>query len=218
MQRYGQHLRYLRKFNESKRFLEKSIRIQDTQFARHHLALTLIKLVLKSDSNTNKVTVICQRTISKKASKSKPNSIWGSTISISSPKSVQRFPNHPLLKEAVVHLEKALKMNEDFDKARYDLGLTYRYLDDNKEALKCFSRITSAIWGKSSEYKVIVKNAYEQQGVSNWQKWRQMVKKRNLKRMVNDFFGSPWKWHLWSLKHCLILSKQMPLYQHLKNC
>lgn len=165
LQRYGQHLRYVQKFSESKRCLEKSISIQDTQFARHHLALTLIKLVLKSDSNTNKVAGIYQRTISKKTSKSEPNFFWGSKISISSPKTVKRFPNHPLLKEAVVHLEKALKMNEDFDKARYDLGLTYRYLDEHKEALKCFSRITSARWGKSSEYKVLIINAYEQQGI-----------------------------------------------------
>lgn len=165
LQRYGQHLRYIRKFNESKEILEKSISIQDTQFARHHLALTLTKLVLKGDSNGYKVTETYQSTILKKAPKSELNFFWGSKLSISSPKTVQRFPNNPLLKEAVDHLEKALKMNEDFDKARYDLGLTYRYLDEHKEALKCFSRITSARWGKSSEYKVIIINAYEQQGI-----------------------------------------------------
>lgn len=184
LQRYGQHLRYIQKFNESKEILEKSISIQDTHFARHHLALTLLKLVLKSDSNGYKVTETYQSTTSKKAPSSELNFFWGSKLSIPSPKIVKRFPNNPLLKEAVSHLERALQMNEDFDKARYDLGLMYRYLDKHKDALKCFSRITSARWGnhwtiKPSLSMLMNNKVY---AVSNWQKSRQMTKKkRNLK-------------------------------------
>lgn len=209
LQRYGQHLRYLRKFNESKRFLEKSISIQDTQFARHHLALTLIKLVLKSDSNTNKVTGIYQRTISKKPSKSEPNSFWGSKMSISSPKKVQRFPNHAFLKEAVVHLKKALNMNEDFDKARYDLGLTYRYLGENKEALKCFSRITSARWGKSSEYKVIIINAYEQQGICSLELAEMATNEKEKTELKTNGQRLLWK----SLEVASLVIKTLPYFK-----
>lgn len=209
LQRYGQHLRYLRKFNESKRFLEKSISIQDTQFARHHLALTLIKLVLKSDSNTNKVTGIYQRTISKNPSKSEPNSFWGSKMSISSPKKVQRFPNHAFLKEAVVHLKKALDMNEDFDKARYDLGLTYRYLGENKEALKCFSRITSARWGKSSEYKVIIINAYEQQGICSLELAEMATNEKEKTELKTNGQRLLWK----SLEVASLVIKTLPYFK-----
>jgi hypothetical protein len=70
-----------------------------------------------------------------------------------SPKSVCVSPNHPLLLEAVEHLKVALKMDADFDVARYELGLIYRMLDQTKEALDCFSVITSGNCGKPSEYK-----------------------------------------------------------------
>lgn len=76
-------------------------------------------------------------------------------------KKVQCFFNYVFLKEVVVYLKKVLNMNEDFDKVRYDLGLMYCYLGENKEVFKCFLRIIFVRWGKLLEYKVIIINVYE---------------------------------------------------------
>ncbi|XP_062600845.1 uncharacterized protein LOC134262469 [Saccostrea cucullata] len=82
-----------------------------------------------------------------------------------SPMSVCHSPDNPLLIEAVSHLEKALEMDRDFNVARYELGLIYRMLDRTKDALDCFSFITSRNCGKPSEYKMTLINAFEQQGI-----------------------------------------------------
>ncbi|XP_061196280.1 uncharacterized protein LOC133204545 [Saccostrea echinata] len=81
-----------------------------------------------------------------------------------SPNSVCHSPGNPLLIKAVEHLEKALEMDKDFNVARYELGLIYRMLDKTKDAMNCFSFITSDNCGKPSEYKMTLINAFEQQG------------------------------------------------------
>jgi hypothetical protein len=53
LQRYGQHLRYFRRLEHSKDILQKSIQINDTVCARHHLALTLQKIALESRKTGN---------------------------------------------------------------------------------------------------------------------------------------------------------------------
>lgn len=45
LQEYGAYLRYTRDLVKSREMLERSIQLRDTTFARHHLALTLKKLV-----------------------------------------------------------------------------------------------------------------------------------------------------------------------------
>ena len=174
LQRWGQHLRYLKKYYESKKILEKSLHILDTPFARHHIALTLRMMVLRNDQtfdsgkDTRKHEISHPFNPHEIASKNLqiPNrSQHGLKNAIVSPKKVSYYPQNSKLNEAVDHLKKALELNENFDKARYDLGLTYRYLKRHKEAIDCFSKITSARWGRSSEYKVLIIYAYEQQGI-----------------------------------------------------
>lgn len=55
-----------------------------------------------------------------------------------SPRSVCVSPENPLLLQAVVHLQKAIEMCQEFDGARYELGLLYRMLNKPDEALGCF--------------------------------------------------------------------------------
>ena len=174
LQRWGQHLRYLKKYYESKKILEKSLHILDTPFARHHIALTLRMMVLRNDQtfdsgkDTRKHEIshpFNPREIASKNLQIPNRSQHGLKNAIISPKKVSYYPQNSKLNEAVDHLKKALELKENFDKARYDLGLTYRYLKRHKEAIDCFSKITSARWGRSSDYKMLIINAYEQQGI-----------------------------------------------------
>lgn len=80
-----------------------------------------------------------------------------------SPKSVCVSPHHPLLLQAMNHLQKAVEMSKEYDGTRFDLGLIYRMLDRPDDALKCFSFITSSNCGNPSKYPMYVINAYEQQ-------------------------------------------------------
>lgn len=53
LQEYGAHLRYIGDLEKSKEMLERSIQLRDTTFARHHLALTLRKMVEKATPKPN---------------------------------------------------------------------------------------------------------------------------------------------------------------------
>lgn len=53
LQEYGAYLRYTRDLEKSKEMLERSIKLRDTPFARHHLALTLRKMVESATPKPN---------------------------------------------------------------------------------------------------------------------------------------------------------------------
>lgn len=248
LEKYGSHLRYTQNLEESKRMLEGAIHLRDTAFSRHHLALTLKKMVEvanrsqkyrknlqhsfsldkryqledhsydsgisslsqelaslsfateqngnnwkshedkqhKSNLNANQCIyqrfkstgLVTQHEISLRTdNRTKPegtrnqnqsNAICEKQSFISlkkSPRSVCVSPENPLLLQAVVHLKKAIEMCQEFDGARYELGLLYRMLNKPDEALECFSFLTSNNCGKPSDYPMILINAYEQQAI-----------------------------------------------------
>lgn len=70
-----------------------------------------------------------------------------------------------MLLQAVVHLRKAIEICQEFDGARYELGLLYPMLNKPDEALGCFSFIPSNNCGKSYDYPMTLINAYEQQAI-----------------------------------------------------
>lgn len=47
IQEYGRYLRHTHNLEKSKEMLEKAVQLNDTTFSRHHLALTLKKMVGK---------------------------------------------------------------------------------------------------------------------------------------------------------------------------
>jgi hypothetical protein len=246
LQRYGQHLRYFGKLEQSKKILQKSIQLNDTVFVRHHLALTLRAMALESlktgkplstciflttesnsetcqlsnsvrsenrdergeqtqwprgqlvsrahdtkmyqtegeslnssrdvdnqdrlPSNSISTQNVPQQTRHRQRNPNRgherQHSVQKRTITwIKSPKVISYLPGNQLLEEAVSHLKEALKMNTEFDTGRYELGLIYRHLKQQRDAIDCFSMITCNRAGKTSEYKILVINAYEQQAI-----------------------------------------------------
>lgn len=49
LQHYGRHLRYTQNLDQSKDMLERAMQLKETLFSRHHLALTLKKMVEKAN-------------------------------------------------------------------------------------------------------------------------------------------------------------------------
>lgn len=49
LEQYGRHLRYTQDLDQSKNMLERAMQLKETVFSRHHLALTLKKIVEKAN-------------------------------------------------------------------------------------------------------------------------------------------------------------------------
>ena len=110
-----------------------------------------------------------------------------------SPRYICKSPHNPLLQEAVNHLKKAVEMRMNFDVARYDLGLIYRMLDQPKEALNWFTRITSNNCGKPTEYPITLINAYEQQAICNLEIEETEPSSERKKALTLNARASMWK-------------------------
>ncbi|XP_052716890.1 uncharacterized protein LOC128189358 [Crassostrea angulata] len=168
LQEYGIHLRYIEKMEESTEMLKKAIQLRDTNFARHHLALTLQKTMESVMFMSSMPEAAVSLDVEQTEIESKSDATDLKLIFISnrkSPRSVCVSRDNPLLLQAVEHLQKAIEMSQGFDVARYDLGLIYRMLDKPDDALRSFSFITSNNCGKPSEYPMSLINAYEQQAI-----------------------------------------------------
>lgn len=274
LQSYGQQLRYSWDLEKSKEMLERAISIKDMPFSRHHLAVTLKKIVEKNISTKRKCrknldhsfsvddrqghqkqaeydsgvysmeSQLSSLSLGEHGSSPSTDGRWrrGNTSSYQksrhasqrlsgpventpsrysyqrqrnipflrsqsdsefqkrsfsamrkSPKSVCVSLDHPLLLEAVEHLKIALKMDDDFNVARYELGLIYRMLDQTNEALVCFSRISSGNCGKLSEYKMTLINAYEQQGLCKLEMKSKETDPTKQRKLEFDAQQSMWK-------------------------
>lgn len=127
-------------------------------------------------------------------------------IGMKSPKKIPYLPGNELLKEAVSHLQKALKMNNEFDTGRYELGLMFRYLELQRKAIDCFAMITCNRTGQTSEYTILVINAYEQQAICKME-LADMETDADLKRKLkNDGKQLLWK----SLEVASLVIKSIP--------
>lgn len=91
LEKYGSHPRYTQNLKESKRMLERAIDLRDTAFSRHHLALTLKKMVEVANRNQKYRQKLQNSVFLVRRYQSKDHS-YDSGIS-SLPKSSLRFPS-----------------------------------------------------------------------------------------------------------------------------
>lgn len=97
-------------------------------------------------------------------------------------------------------------MNNEFDTGRYELGLMFRYLELQRKAIDCFAMITCNRTGQTSEYTILVINAYEQQAICKME-LADMETDADLKRKLkNDGKQLLWK----SLEVASLVIKSIP--------
>ena len=169
LQLYGTHLRYNNQLQKSREVFQRVLGLRDENISRHHLALTLKRMVEKTRRKVpHPLSVYFGN--QRKDNQHQPGSLslnHNFKAKIKSPRYVCISPDDQLLLEAVEHLKKSIEMCAVFNTARYDLGLIYRMLDKPDEALKYFAYITSSNCGKMNDHKYPMQlvNAYEQQAI-----------------------------------------------------
>ena len=169
LQLYGSHLRYNNQLQKSREVFQRVLVLRDENISRHHLALTLKKMVEKTRRNVqDSFSYDFRKQLTDNQHQSCSMSVNREfKAKIKSPRYVCISRDDPLLLEAVEHLKKSIEMCAGFNSARYDLGLIYRMLDKPDEALKYFAYITSSNCGKPKDrnYPMLLINAYEQQAI-----------------------------------------------------
>jgi hypothetical protein len=101
-------------------------------------------------------------------------------------------------------------MDTQFDTGRYELGLMYRYLKQPTDAIKCFSMITCNRAGKTSEYKILEVNAYEQQALCKMELANMEANFEMKNKLKNDGKHLLWK----SLEAASLVIKSIPSLKH----